>query len=109
MGCSASRLSSTKSGTVKPIFLGAGLSDAGIDGLSLPAPVPPLALLSGKKRIAGLGYGGGEDDLATDINTLAGSTAEFLVELLWILSRELFHVADAEKLKITQHGWADGD
>ena len=97
------------SGTVSPVFLAAGFLGAGITGLSLTAPVPPLALLGGKKRITGLGYGGGEDILAADIDALAGGAAKFLVEPGWISPGKLFHAVDAEKLKIAEHGWSDGD
>jgi len=86
-----------------------GFLVAGIAGLSLAAPVPPLALLSRKKRIASLGYGGGEYVLAADINALAGGATEFLVEPGWILPGKLFHALNAEKLKIAEHGWSDGD
>jgi hypothetical protein len=86
-----------------------GFLAAGIAGLSLTAPVPPLALLGRKKRIAGLGYGGREYVLAADIDVLAGGAAEFLVESGRILPGKLFHAVDAEKLKIAEHGWSDGD
>jgi len=81
----------------------------GMAYLSLAAPVPPLALVSRKKRIASLGYSGGEDILAADIDVLAGGAAEFLVEPGWILPSQLFHALNAEKLKIAEHGWSDGD
>jgi hypothetical protein len=77
--------------------------------LAPAAPVPPLALLGGKKRIAGLGYGSGKDVLAADIDALAGGTAEFLVEPGRVLPSKLFHAADAKKLKIAQHGRPNGD
>jgi hypothetical protein len=77
--------------------------------LSQAAPVPPLALLGGKKRIAGLGHSGGKDVLAADINPLAGGAAESLVKPAWILAGKLFHAADAEQLKIAQHGRPNGD
>src|SRR5579864_710293 len=101
MGCSASRLSSTRSGTVSPAFLPSRFLAAGflfVDtaGLSLAAPVPPLALLGGKERIAGLGHGGRKDVLAADIHTLAGGAAELLVEPGGILGRKLLYAADAE-------------
>src|SRR5579864_7701795 len=101
MGCSAKRLRRTRSGTVRPAFLGsrllaAGLLTARIGCLSLAAPIPPLALFGGKERIAGLGHGGRKDVLAVDIHTLAGGAAELLVELGGILGRKLLYTADAE-------------
>src|SRR5579871_2645629 len=102
-GCSASRLSKTRSGTVSSRFL------AGMVGLALAAPVPPLALLCGKKRIAGLGNGGGKDILAADVHALAGDLEKLLVETFWILAGKLLHAANAKQLKVAQHGWPDGD
>jgi hypothetical protein len=78
-------------------------------GFPLPAPVPPLALFGGKKRIPRLGYGGPEDVLTTDVHLLAGNPAEPVVELDRILPRQLPHGVDAEQLKIPQHGRPDGD
>jgi len=77
--------------------------------LSQAAPVPPLALIGGKKRIACLGHGGGKDVLAADIDALAGGAAEFPVEPGRISAGKLFHAADAEQLKIAQHGRPNGD
>jgi hypothetical protein len=76
-------------------------------GLSLAAPVPPLALFGGKKRVARLGHSGGENVLAADIDALAGGATEFLVEPGGILARKLFYAADTEKLKVAEHGWPD--
>jgi hypothetical protein len=73
-------------------------------GLSLAAPVPPLALFGGQKRIARLCHSRGEDVLAADIDALAGGATEFLVEPGGILARKLLHAADAEKLKVAEHG-----
>jgi len=75
-------------------------------GLALAAPVPPLALLGWKKRIAGLGDSRGKDVLTADINALAGGAAEFLIKPCWVLAGKLLHAADAEKLKITKHSWS---
>jgi len=74
-----------------------------------PAPIPPLALLGGKKGIACLGHGGGKDVLAADIDSLAGGAAEFLVKPGRILPGKLFYAADAKQLKIPQHGRPNGD
>src|SRR4051812_47336445 len=109
MGCSASRLSSTRSGTVSPAFFVARflcgvLLAAGIAGLSLAAPVPPLALLGREKWVAGLCYGGRENVLAADIDALAGGAAEFPIQLYRIALRKLLDAADAEQLKIAEHG-----
>ena len=76
-------------------------------GLALTAPVPPLALFDGQKWIAALGYGGRENVMAADIHGLSGDAAKFLVEALWVLPGKLLHAANAEKIKITQHGWPD--
>jgi hypothetical protein len=73
-------------------------------GLSLATPVPPLALLGGKKRVAGLGYSRGEDVLAADVDALAGGAAESLIEACWILACKMLHAADAKQLKIAEHG-----
>src|SRR4051812_23255298 len=112
MGCSASRLSSTRSGTVSPAFFVARflcgvLLAAGIAGLSLAAPVPPLALLGGKKRVAGLRYGGRENVLTADIDALADGAAECPIQLYRIALRKLFDRANPQKLKIANHGWPD--
>jgi hypothetical protein len=69
-------------------------------GLSLAAPIPPLALLGGKKRVARLGHSGREHVLAADIDALTGGAAKLLIKLRWILAGKLLHAADAEKLKI---------
>jgi hypothetical protein len=79
----------------------------GIAGLSLTAPVPPLALLGRKKRIAGLRYGGRENVLAADIDALAGGAAELLIELGRIALRKLLYRANPQKLEITKHSWPD--
>jgi hypothetical protein len=76
-------------------------------GLSLAAPIPPLALVGRKKRIACLRHCGGEDILATDIHALAGGATEFLVEPSRILAGKLLNAADTEKLKIAEHCWPD--
>src|SRR6267142_6351555 len=114
MGCSARRLSSTRSATVRSVFLAlrvlaAGFLNSDIAGLSLAAPIPPLALLGGKKRVACLGHGGGKDILATDIDGLAGGATEFLVEPGRILPSKLLNAANAETLKIAEHGWSNGN
>jgi hypothetical protein len=77
--------------------------------LSHAAPIPPLALLGGKQRVARLSYGGGENVLAADIDTLACGPAEFLVKPRWILPRKLFDAADAQQFKVAEHGWPHGD
>jgi len=77
--------------------------------LSQTAPIPPLALLGRKKRIAGLGHSGGKDILAADIDALASGAAEVLVEPGRISAGKLFHAADAKQLKIAQHGRSNGD
>jgi hypothetical protein len=79
----------------------------GIAGLSLTAPVPPLALLVGKKRVAGLGYGGRKDVLAADIDALTGGAAELLIQLGRIALSKLLYRANPQKLEITKHGWSD--
>jgi hypothetical protein len=79
----------------------------GIASLSLTAPIPPLALLGGKKWVAGLGYGGRKDVLAADIDALASSAAKMLIELYRIALRKLLYAADAEQLKVAKHGWSD--
>src|SRR4051812_42477284 len=112
MGCSASRLSSTRSGTVSPAFFVARflrevVLAAGIADLSLAAPIPPLALLGREKRVAGLCYGGREDVLTADIDALAGGAAELLIQLRRVALRKLLYAADAEQLKIAEHGWPD--
>jgi hypothetical protein len=73
------------------------------------APIPPLALLGRKKRIACLGHSGREDVLAADINALAGQSAELLIQLSGILASKLVHAANPEKLKIAEHGWPYGN
>jgi hypothetical protein len=66
-------------------------------------------LLGRKKRIAGLGYSGGKDVLAAYIDLLASRSAKFLIELCGILAGKSLHAADPKKLKIAEHGRADGD
>jgi hypothetical protein len=78
-------------------------------GLSPTAPIPPLTLLGGEKRIAGLGNGGGENILAADIDALAGGAAKFQIKLCRILTGKMLYAANAKKLKIAEHGWSDGD
>jgi hypothetical protein len=68
-----------------------------------------LALLGRKERIACLRHGGGKDILAADIDALAGGAAELLVKRARISPGEVFHAADAEQLKIPQHGRPNGD
>jgi hypothetical protein len=114
MGCSASRLRRTRSGTVNPFFLAAAfLAECFLDldkaGLSPAAPIPPLALRGREKRIAGLGNGGGENILAADIDALAGGAAKFQIKLCRILTGKMLYAANAKKLKIAEHGWSDGN
>src|SRR5262249_4011430 len=104
MGCSASRLNSTRSATVRPRFL-----DAGMVCFPLPAPVPPLALLGGQQRVARLGHGCREHVLAANVDALAGNAAELAVKPDRFLPGEMLYVANAEQFKVAQHGWADGD
>src|SRR5271156_4044924 len=106
MGRSASRLSRTRSGVVRLLLLDLA---AGIAGLSLAAPIPPLALFTGQARIAGLRYRCGENIEATNINRLAGFGTEALVKFFGILAGQLGHAANAEQVEIVQHGRADGD
>src|SRR5258707_5714529 len=84
IGCSASRLSKTRSGMVSSRFLAAGMAR-----FPLPAPVPPLALLGREQRIAGLSYGRREDVLAADVDALAGDAAELLIKVGWVLIMRL--------------------
>ena len=77
--------------------------------LPLPAPVPPLALLGRKKRIAGLSYGRREGVQAADVDALTRNAAEFLVEPGRVLPGQLADAVDAEKLEVAQHGRANGD
>ncbi|HEV8181665.1 MAG TPA: hypothetical protein VGQ61_04785, partial [Candidatus Angelobacter sp.] len=49
-------------------FLPAGFLSVTITRLSQAAPIPPLAFLGRKKRIACLGHSGGKDVLAADID-----------------------------------------
>src|SRR5581483_8089563 len=102
MGCSAKRLSSTESGTVRSRFLVAGMAR-----LSLPAPVPPLALLGWQQGIASLGHSRCENVLAADINVLSGDAAELAIELDRILTGKLLYAADSQHFKISQHGWTN--
>src|SRR6266700_4206359 len=99
MGCSARRLSRTRSGTVRSRFIAAGILR-----LSLPAPVPPLALRGGKERVPRLCHGGAEDILAAYVYFPAGlpthDAAEFAVEPDRVLPRQLLYAADAEQLKV---------
>src|SRR5271154_1692452 len=106
MGRSASRLSRTRSGVVRLLLLDLA---AGIAGLSLAAPIPPLALFAGQARIARLRHGGAKNVEAADIHPLAGFGAQALVQLFGILTRELRHAANAEQVEIAKHGRADGD
>jgi hypothetical protein len=90
-------------------ILAAGILDLDKAGLSPAAPIPPLALLGGEKRIAGLGNGGGENILTADIDALAGGAAKFLIQRGRVAPGKLLYAADAKKLKIAEHGWSDGD
>src|SRR5579884_1074317 len=104
MGCSASRLSKTRSGTVSSLFLLAGMA-----GLSLAAPIPPLALPGGKQGIARLGNSGRENVLAADVDFLASNLAEPLIKADRILQGKLAHAADAKQFKVAKHGRTYGD
>src|SRR6476620_6564717 len=98
MGCSASRLSSTRSGTVSSRFL------FPMSRLAPAAPVPPLALLRRKQRIAGLRHGRGKYVLAADIDPLPGQDAELAIQPHGVLPCQLFHAANAELFEVAQHG-----
>src|SRR5437588_8520814 len=102
MGCSAKRLSSTRSGTVSSRLLIAAMAC-----LPLPAPIPPLALLSREKRVARLGHGRGKDVLAADIDALARHAAEPLVKPCGLLPGQLPYAVNAEKVEVAQYGRAD--
>src|SRR5262245_32344620 len=104
MGCSASRPSSTRSGTVRPRCLGTGLT-----GLPLPAPIPPLALFGRQQRIARLLHRRRKDILAADVDSLSSNAAELPVKRGGIFAGQLLHTLNTEKLKIAQHGRADRD
>src|ERR1700675_464878 len=106
MGRSASRLSKTRSGVVRLLLLDLA---AGIAGLSLAAPIPPIALRAGKPGITGLRHSRAENIQAADIHRLAGLGAQALIQLLRILSGELRHAADPQQTEIAKHGGADGD
>src|SRR5271155_3001083 len=106
MGRSASRLSRTRSGVVRLRLLDLA---AGIAGLSLAAPIPPLALFTAQARVAGLRYCCAENIQAANIHRLPGSGAQALVQFFGVLARELRHAANAEQIEIAQHGGADGD
>src|SRR5579863_257916 len=80
MGRSASRLSRTRSGVVMLCFLAAA-----IVRLSLPAPIPPLALIEGQERIASLGHGRTISIQTADVLRFAGDLAYLLVKFLWVL------------------------
>jgi hypothetical protein len=74
---------------------------AGITHLSLPAPVPPLALLERQLWIPRLGNGSAENIEATDVLCLAPDAAQAFIELLGIASCELLHFAHSQQLKVT--------
>jgi hypothetical protein len=82
---------------------------ASMASLSQAAPVPPLALLSRKQRVACLSYGGGENVLAADIDALPCDSAELLIKPCWTLPRKVFHAADTEQFKVAEHGWPHRD
>src|SRR5262249_42964745 len=103
MGCSASRLNSTRSATVRPRFL-----DARMVCFPLPAPVPPLALLGGQQRIARLGHGCREHVLAANVDAPAGNAAELAVEARPVFPGKLLDAANAEQVKVAHPGRAGG-
>src|SRR5271165_148571 len=103
MGRSASRLSRTRSGVVN-----ARVSAAPIARLSLSAPIPPLALVERQPRIPCLRHGRPKDIQAADVLRLAGNLAKLLIELLWVLPRELGDAANAEQVEIAQHCRSNG-
>src|SRR5271155_1433099 len=104
MGRSASRLSSTRSGVVRPRF-----SAAAIARLSFAAPIPPLALVERQMRIPCLGYRRPKNIQAADVLRLAGDLAEAFVKFLRVLPRESVHAGNAEPVKVAQHGRANGN
>src|SRR5207248_2224131 len=78
-------------------------------GLSLPAPVPPRALLCRQTRIARLGHSGAESVEHAGILPLTRRAVQPLVHPFRLLLRQLGHAADAEHLEVAQHGRPDGD
>src|ERR1700693_2068955 len=104
MGRSASRLSRTRSGVVRPLALFFGM-------VFLPqaAPIPPLTFFCGKQRVASLRHRGLKAVEAADIDALAGEAAKFFVHFVRILARELADGANAQQFEIAEHGGADGN
>src|SRR5215471_1713798 len=116
MGCSASRLSRTRSGVVRfrVLLLGMGRLPAlrlarRSRALPLAAPVPPMALGGRETGIARLRHGGGEGVEHAGIRALAGYPTEPLVKMAGLLAGKLRHAADAQPPKIPQHGRPNGD
>jgi hypothetical protein len=77
--------------------------------LAQTAPIPPLALFRGKQRVASLGDGSLQCVQAAKVNALASEAAKFVIHPAGILARELGHRADAQHLKIAEHGRAHGN
>jgi hypothetical protein len=82
---------------------------AGIGGLSLAAPIPPLALVGWQPRIASLCDGRAKRVQAANIDVLAGDFAELLIQANGILFGEVRDTANTQKFKIAEYGGPDGD
>src|ERR1700732_2750232 len=104
MGRSASKLSSTRSGTVTPRF-----SAAAITRLSSMAPIPPLALLHRQPRVPRLRHRRAKDIQTANVLRLSRDLAELFVEPLRIPPGKLSYGSNAEQLKVAQHSWPNGN
>jgi hypothetical protein len=82
---------------------------AGIGGLSLPAPIPPLALVGWQPRIASLCDGRAKCVQAANIDVPAGDFAELLIQANGILFGEVRDIANAQEFKIAEYSGPDGD
>jgi hypothetical protein len=82
---------------------------ARIGGLSLTAPIPPLALVGWQPRIASLCDGRAKRVQAANIDVLAGDFAELLIQAKGIVFGEVRDIANTQKFKIAEYGGPDGD
>src|ERR1039458_7697929 len=85
------------------------LASSSVLRLPFAAPIPPLALLGGEVGITCLRHGGTENIETADILTLAGHATELFVKAFRLLPRQLPDRANAQQLKISHHGWPNGN
>jgi hypothetical protein len=81
---------------------------AGISGLSLSTPVPPIPLLGRQRWIARLSDSCAENIQTTNVLSFTFQPAQGAVHLIGVAPRQLSHGANSQQVEVLQGCWSNG-